>query len=358
MLALELANDRAVPHIDLAFAVEGGHCLALTGPSGAGKTTVLRMIAGLRRPSSGRVTLGGRTLLDTESRIDLPPEQRRCGYVFQDEALFGHLNVWRNVAFGLHSAARGERRSRALELLARFALEDLADARIAAISGGERQRVALARALASEPSALLLDEPLSALDVQSRAHAAGEIARIVEEFAIPAVLVTHDYFEAALLGSTIAVIDNGEIVQRGDAAELAATPASAFVADLTGANLLRGSATARRDGLTSVLLDDGGELLSTDDLTGPVAVSVQPWEVTLRADGDGYGEAIANSARNALAGTITSLTPTGNRLRVALALPQPLVVDVTAEAAEQLGLRLGGWAVAQFKASATRLFAR
>lgn len=349
MLAVELHDAAGTPPVEAVLEVDDGRCLALTGPSGGGKTTILRMIAGLRRPRAGRVTLGGRTLFDRTAGVDLPPELRDCGFVFQDQALFPHLNVWRNVAFGL-SGGRHERRAGALELLERLDVATLADARVQDLSGGERQRVALARALARRPSMLLLDEPLSALDVRSRAAAAAEISRLVEELAIPALLVTHDFFEASLLGSEIAVVEHGSVAQTGAASQLTAAPASAFVARLTGANVLHGTASPGVGGLTEVTLDGGGSLLSSDDDHGAVAVGIQPWEITLRRRGGDDG-----SARNALSGRITSLTPLGNRLRVALALPQPLVAEITAESAERLRLAVGDEVEAVFKAAATRL---
>ena len=170
------------------------------------------------------------------------PELRGCGYVFQDYALFGHMQVWQNVAYGLRGMSRGERRRRADELLERFGIAALASARPATLSGGERQRVALARALAPAPRALLLDEPLSALDARTRASASRELAAVLREASVPALLVTHDFTEAAVLGDRVAVIDGGRIVQEGTAGELAAAPASAFVADFTGAVVLTGVA--------------------------------------------------------------------------------------------------------------------
>src|SRR3954465_12027284 len=142
--------------LDVALTIEAGRCLALAGPSGAGKTSVLRVVAGLRRPAAGRVTSGTETWLDTARGIDLAPEERRCGYVLQDYALFGHLSARDNVAYGLRGGSRHERRARALELLERFGIAALAGAKPGAMSGGERQRVALARALARRPDVLLL----------------------------------------------------------------------------------------------------------------------------------------------------------------------------------------------------------
>ena len=203
--------------LDVAVAVAPGECLALAGPSGAGKTSVLRVAAGLLRPERGRVEAARETWLDTDGGVDVPPERRRCGYVFQEYALFPHLTAWQNVAYPLRGVPRAERRERALGLLDRFGMRELADARPATLSGGERQRVALARMLAREPGVLLLDEPLSALDARTRAGAARELAAVLREAEAPALLVTHDFAEAAQLGDRVGIIDAGRVIQEGTA---------------------------------------------------------------------------------------------------------------------------------------------
>ncbi len=339
MLSVEAAVALGDFDLDVALDVEAGRCLALAGPSGAGKSTVLRIAAGLLRPDRGRVTCGGRDW------THLPPEARRCGYVFQDYALFGHLTVWQNVGYGLPRAGR---REAVAALLERFGLTALADARPARLSGGERQRVALARALAVRPEALLLDEPLSALDARTRASATRELATVLRAAEVPALLVTHDFTEAAVLGDEVAILDAGRVVQRGSAASLAAEPASAFVADFSGAVVLHG--IARREGeLTMVDLDGGGTIASTDVASGPVAASVFPWEVTI---GQGGG-----SARNALAAEVVTVTAVGGRVRLGLMAGQPLAAEVTDAAVRELGLAVGSRVTATWKATATRLIA-
>ena len=335
------------------LSVQAGRTLAIVGPSGAGKTSVLRAVAGLMRPRVGRVSCSGRTWLDTAAGVDEPPEVRRCGYVFQDYALFGHMSAWRNVAYGLRGVPRSERHAASTALLERFGLAGLADARPATLSGGERQRLALARALASGPRALLLDEPLSALDASTRARSVRELRSLAEEAAVPAVLVTHDFEEASALADEVAVIEDGRIVQQGEADSLAAEPASAFVADLTGSVVLTGRASAGAGGVTEVVLDGGGLASSTDAAapTGQVAVAVHPWEVALEpADA-----AVEGSPRNRLPATVRSVTAVGNRVRVGLDAGQPLVAEVTPAAREELGLRPGGRVTAVWKASATRI---
>jgi len=350
---LRIEARTTLRHFELEAELEApaGTCVALAGPSGAGKSTLLRIAAGLLRPEHGRVTCGDEVWLDTASGRELAPEQRACGYVFQDYALFGHLRAWQNVAYGLRRLPRAQRRSRAQELLEQFGIGDLAEARPATLSGGERQRVALARALAPQPRALLLDEPLSALDARTRASASRELATVLRDAGVPALLVTHDFMEAAVLGDRVAVIDAGRIVQQGSAGDLAAAPASAFVADFTGAVVLTGMAREGPDGTTLVDLDGGGVATSTDRRTGRVALSVHPWEIALEPAG-AYSE---GSAQNRLEAEVVTVTAIGNRVRVGLSAPQPLVAEVTGAAVGGLHLEAGVRVAATWKATATRL---
>jgi molybdate transport system ATP-binding protein len=340
--------------LDVSLTVAPGECVALAGPSGAGKTSVLRTVAGLLRPGEGRVTCGEALWLDTARGVSVAPERRRCGYLFQEYALFGHLSAWRNVAYGLRERPRREREPAARDLLARFGLAERAEARPATLSGGERQRVALARALARRPDALLLDEPLSALDARTRASAARELGTVIRDAGVPVLLVTHDFGEAALLGDRVAVMDRGRVLQEGSASALAAAPASAFVADFTGAVVLTGTARRAADGTTVVALDGGGELTALAGEPGPVAVSVYPWEIALARP----GEVPHDSARNHLDVDVLSVTTVGTRVRVGLAAPQPLTAELSAVSARDLGLERGGRAVASFKAAAARVLPR
>jgi molybdate transport system ATP-binding protein len=352
MLRVQARTRRGDLELDVQLAVESGECLALAGPSGAGKTSILRVAAGLLRPAHGRVHANGGTWLDTDRDIDVPAELRRCGYVFQDYALFPHLNAWQNVAYPLRGISRHERRARALELLERFGLADRADARPRTLSGGERQRVAVARALARRPDVLLLDEPLSALDSRTRADAARELGALLRESDAPALLVTHDFAEAAQLGDRVGVIDRGRVIQQGTASELAAAPRSAFVADFTGAVVLTGAARRGPGGLTEVALDGGGTVLTPEAGAGRVAVSVYPWEISVEPAGRPPGE---GSAQNRLSAEVMSITTVGNRVRLGLIGPQPLVAEVTADSVERLGLEVGARVTASWKAAATRL---
>jgi molybdate transport system ATP-binding protein len=353
VLRVEARTRLGALELDVAFEVSSGECLAVAGPSGAGKTSVLRVVAGLLAPERGRVEVDGDTWLDTEAGVDVEPERRRCGYLFQEYALFPHLRAWQNVAYPLRRIPRRERRERAVALLERFGMGDLAEARPRTLSGGESQRVALARALARRPDVLLLDEPLAALDARTRAGAARELGAVLREVEVPALLVTHDFAEAAQLGDRVGVIDAGRVVQEGTPSELAAAPRSAFVADFTGAVVLTGTARAGADGLTHVDLEGGGTLTSTDGAEGRVAVSVFPWEIAIEPP----GEPRHGSAQNRLDAEVVSVTTVGNRVRLGLAASQPLAAEVTGPAVEALDLHTGSRVTASWKAAATRLVA-
>ena len=334
-LQLDLALPLRSFRLELALEV-GQETVALVGPSGAGKTTVLRAVAGLVRPERGTVSCGDEIWLDTAAGIDRAAEERAVGFVFQEYALFPHLSVRRNVRF----AGDGD------GLLERFGIAHLAEVRPGELSGGERQRVALARALARRPKVLLLDEPLAALDAHTRAHVREELRSLLSEIGLPALLVTHDYADAAALADRVGVLVDGRLVQMGTPGELIAAPASPFVADFTGGNLLRGTARTRPDGLTEVALESGEHVVSTDRAEGAVGVVVYPWEVALAR------ELPADSTQNHVRAAIASLFPVGNRVRVRVG---PLTAEITAASAERLGLRQGETAVASFKATGTRL---
>ena len=300
---------------------------------------MLRAIAGLVR-AEGRVFAGSTAWLDSERGVDLAPERRSVGLVFQDYALFPHLTVAQNVAYG--------GRTRAVELIRSYGLTALAGERPARLSGGERQRVALARALSREPAVLLLDEPLGALDAQTRAHVRAELRAHLRASGLPTIVVTHDYEDAAALADRVGVLVAGEVVQLGTPTELVAAPANPFVARFTGANLLEGVAHPGEAGLTEVLLDTGGAVVAAEPGEGRVGVVVYPWDVALAR------ESPSDSMQNHLAGTVESIVPVGNRVRVRVG---PITAEVTAVAAESLRLREGERVVASFKATGVRLVA-
>ena len=338
-LQLELDHGLRTFRLELALTI-GTETVALVGPSGAGKSSVLRAVAGLMRPERGFVTLGSDTWLDRERAIDLPPERRRVGLVFQEYALFPHLDVRGNVAYGARD------RRAVPGLLERLRIADLAHARVTELSGGERQRVALARALAREPDVLLLDEPLSALDAYTRRAMRAELHEFLKEFRMPTLLVTHDFEDAATLADRVGVLVDGRVLQLGPPQELVGSPSDPFVASFTGANLLQGIASPGRDGLTEIALEGGGAVWTTDQGSGRVAVAVYPWEVSLSRD-------VPNdSAVNHVRAPVSSIVSLGNRVRVRVG---PLTAEVTASSVARLALDEGDVVIASFKATGTRL---
>lgn len=208
------------------FTCASGELIALVGPSGAGKTTILRAIAGLNRAVNGRIACHGETWLDSDAGIRLPPHARRVGLVFQSYALFPHLTAAGNVAAALTHLPPGERKERAHVLLSLVHLNGLEGRKPAALSGGQQQRVALARALAREPHALLLDEPFSAVDRRTRRRLREELAELRATVRAPILLVTHDLDEAILLADRMIVVDRGEVLQQGPPADVMAAPVS------------------------------------------------------------------------------------------------------------------------------------
>jgi molybdate transport system ATP-binding protein len=337
--------------LDVELTVERD-TVALVGPSGAGKTTVLRAVAGLRTPDSGRIALGGRAWFDSQARVDLPPEARSVGLVFQEYALFPHMTVRANVAFG--GTARVD------ELLERFEVAHLAGEKPTHLSGGERQRVALARALARDPSVLLLDEPLSALDAHTRGVVRGELQDLLAELTLPTLLVTHDFRDAAALADRIGVIVDGTLRQLGTAEELVNHPADAFVVSLTGGNLLRGTAGPRARGGSEIVLDDGTVVRSDERATGRVSVAVYPWEVSLHTvgvgvgDGDGDGDGDGPDGMNTITAPISALMPEEGHVRARVG---SLTVESSREELDRLGLERGSLARACFAPAHARLLA-
>jgi molybdate transport system ATP-binding protein len=313
--------------------------MALVGPSGAGKTTVLRAVAGLVRPEAGRISSDGETWFDQAAGVSLPPDRRPVGLVFQDYALFPHLTVRQNVEYS--------RRHKADEYLDRFAIRHLERAHPGDLSGGERQRVALARALARDPKILLLDEPLSALDAHTKAAVRTELQQLLAGLDIPVLLVTHDFEDAAALADQVGVIVEGELRQTGTPSELVAQPSDPFVASFTGANLLRGHAESSGDA-TAVLLGDGTVITTVGSGRGDVVLAVYPWDITVSTS------APDDSAMNLISGPILSIAELGNRVRVTIG---PISAEITADSLHRLGLQLGHTAFASFKATGTRIVA-
>ncbi len=265
---------------EAAFEAED-EIVVLFGHSGAGKSVTLQLIAGLMRPDAGRIMSDSRVLFDSASGANLRPQERHVGYVVQELALFPHLSVLENVAFGMEGP-RTERQRRARALLERFHLAGFEDRAPLTLSGGQRQRVALARALGREVPLLLLDEPFSALDDSLRGTLRAELLRVRREFSLTVIFVTHDLREAHLLADRLAVFDQGRILQMGSREEVFRRPNSRRVAELTGvANVLHGEVVGRAG--QSIEVDVDGLRLHTKAAGDALAVG-QRVEVMIRAE--------------------------------------------------------------------------
>ncbi|HEU0025055.1 MAG TPA: ABC transporter ATP-binding protein [Thermoleophilaceae bacterium] len=275
---------------DVTLEIARGELMAVLGPSGCGKTTLLRLIAGFERPDAGSVSVGGRVLAGPGSFV--PPERRRVGIVFQDYALFPHLSVESNVAFGLVRRPREEREQLTRRTLELVGLQHKADRHPQELSGGERQRVALARALAPAPELILLDEPFSSLDATLRADLRREVELILRDAEATALLVTHDQEEALSLADRLAVMREGRIVQVGAPQEVYGRPANRWTAGFVGdVNVLAG--VARGTGVETELgVFDVGAPAS-----GSVHVAVRPEQLLLRPDASGNAEVVAREFR-------------------------------------------------------------
>jgi len=318
--------------LDVGLRVEPGQVVAVLGPNGAGKTTLLRALAGLTPLGSGRIVLDGDVLDDPATGTWVPPERRPLGVVFQDYLLFPHLDALDNVAFGLRckGVARSTARREALRWLERVGLAGDARALPGRLSGGQQQRVALARALAVEPRMLLLDEPLSALDVGARGDLRRDLRALLDGFPGIRLIVTHDPLEARMLADRLVILEHGRVVQSGTPAEIAARPRSTYVARLVGVNLLRGVAAGDR-----VRLAEGPELILGEPASGDVFVAVHPNAIALhRAQPEG-------TPRNVWRGTVEAVEPHEGRVRIRVGGPPDVVAEVTARAVADLGLERG-----------------
>jgi molybdate transport system ATP-binding protein len=321
--------------LDVELEVAGSGVVVLLGPNAAGKTTLLRALAGLVPLELGRVALDGVVLEDTAAGIRVPTEQRPIGVVFQDYLLFPHLTVLENVAFGLRS--RGAGRSPARELagamLDRVGLADLAQKKPKALSGGQAQRVALARALATDPRLLLLDEPLAAMDAGARAELRRGLSRHLAAFAGTCLVITHDPIEAMTLGDQLVVLEAGRVVQAGTPDELSSHPRSRYVAELLGLNLYRGRAEQR-----SVVLENGRRLIAADPVPegGEVFAAIPPRAVAL------HRVLPEGSPRNVWEGIVEDLDIIGNHVRAHVSGELPIIAEVTPGAVASMRLDDGG----------------
>ena len=343
--------------LELCFEARAGETLALFGASGAGKTTALRAIAGLARPEEGHIAIAGRTVFaagdDGQPRVWVPPHRRGVGYVTQQNHLFPHLTVWRNIAYGLRERRSAAAQSRVAELIDRLRLKGLEERRGWQLSGGQQQRTALARALAPAPDLLLLDEPFAALDMELRRELGAELRAAVRQLKAPVIMVTHSREEALALGDTVQVIDGGKTVAAGPPLTVLEQPGRGRVARLVGVeNLLEMRVAARLPQDGTMVCTVGGSSLETPLADGcvvgdVVTVGVRASDIILAA-----GPLPESSARNTWAGTVAAVALHPPGYEVALACDGIVLrCHITGASLEAMGITPGMRLWAIFKAS-------
>jgi molybdate transport system ATP-binding protein len=347
LLDSHILVDRGTFRLDLTLTIAAGEVVALLGPNGAGKTTALRALAGLLPITAGHITLGGEAIDDPGTGAFVPPEKRSVGVVFQDYLLFPHLTAEENVAFGprCRGATRHEAHETASRWMHRVGLAEVAHHKPRRLSGGQAQRVALARALAVDPILLLLDEPLAALDARTRLNTRVDLHHHLAEHPGATLLVTHDPLDALVLADRLVIIEDGHVVQEGDAASITAQPRTDYVARLVGLNLYRGHGTGH-----TVTLDNTFVLTVADQVDGDAFVAFPPTAVALHThQPDG-------SPRNTWPATVTGIQRHGDNLRVQLDGPITVAADITPGAAAHLRLAPGESVWAAIKATETRAY--
>ena len=314
---------------------------AVFGPSGGGKTTMLNCIAGMSSPDSGTIQVAGATIYSSESGVEVPPEKRRFGYVFQHGALFPHMTVGANVSYGFDLTPESERRFNLDALAALLGIDGLMYRNVSGLSGGERQRVAIARALATSPRLLLLDEPVSSLDAQSRASILKYLRQVSDELQTPMVFVSHSLSEVLALANHTFALDGGRCIAYGTTPDVMAHPTVARIADLgTLENLLEGEVLATEDSKETSRLKVGEATLVcpwTSAVPGEtVTVSIRAGDIILS-----MGAPPLMSARNAVPAVIRDLTEAGGRVLVYVDIGESLVAEVTPTSASDLNLKSG-----------------
>lgn len=346
-------GDFAVSRVNLE--ISNGHCVAIVGPSGSGKTVLLKCIAGFHRPQTGEIWINGKNV------TKLPPEKREVGYVPQEYALFPHLTVERNIEFGLKPKKIPNKSELVQEMMDLLGITDLAKRSIEALSGGEKQRVALARALVTHPKLLLLDEPLSSLDVRTRERLQKELKRIHEKirskFKITSVYVTHDLAEAYLMGDRIAIIDEGEIKQFGHKDEILRKPNSRFVAQFLGLNVLDGYVTSVSDSFAHIQVNEThihGIAESIEKDTN-VMVIIRPEDIMLSPEEEVQNPRWRNCRCNILEGSVTDIAVMMYRSRVTIDVGFPLTSEMSTNTIEEMNIDIGSRVFTQFKAASVSL---
>ncbi len=311
-------------HLDAQLACAPGETVALLGPNGAGKSMIVKAIAGLQPIERGCIRIDSTPVDEPASTTFIPPEHRRVGVVFQDYLLFSHMSVRQNIEFGPRNLKVTGTTQPWIE---RLDLTELLERKPAQLSGGQSQRVAIARALATNPRALLLDEPLAALDAATKQEVRGQLRHFLTDFEHGTILVTHDPLDALVLADRIVVVEDGRVTQQGPTAEVASQPRTDYLAKVLGVNLLRG------DVYEGVMTPDGGgSLVVSTDLEGPAVVVIRPQAITLHA------KKPEGSARNVWESTVLGIETHHDQVRVALSGPPELTAAVTHAAVADLKL--------------------
>ncbi len=336
--------------LDCEAAVEDG-VTALFGPSGSGKTTLLNCIAGLIAPDEGRIEALGRTLYSSEDGRKVAPDKRRFGYVFQDAALFPHMNVWKNVLYGYNLTPKEDRRLEPERLMELLRIGPLRDRGVSTLSGGERQRVALARALAISPDMLLLDEPLASLDWEMRGLIIRYLKRIRAELGTPMLYVSHSISEVMALADDAIVLSRGRIVAQGPTSRVLVDPRLSGVAGLsTLENMFEAEIASNRGGEGLADLKVGNAVLLASNVYAAqgetVMASIRAGDIILSLDAP-----LRTSARNTIRAVIDEIHPLGQMVLVYLDIGTRLMVEITPGALSELRLEPGRTVYAVIKAN-------
>lgn len=362
---LDVSVRRHVVDAQVSVPLDPAKVTVLFGPSGSGKTTILRAIAGLDGASGSRIVFDGEEW-DDGQRLRVPTRDRRVGLLFQDHALFPHMSVAENVAYGLIGMSRAERAERVQQSLEATAAEHLIDRMVNSLSGGEAQRVALARAIAPKPRLLLLDEPLSALDAPMRSRLRGEIRRILTDQGIPAIVVTHDRTEALALADHAVVLIEGRVVESGPVLEVFDRPKDSRVVDVVGMETaLPASVVDVVDGVVRVTVESHtitsafvpiaeGNAPSTFVVGDEALVCIRAEDVSLELP----GARSRGSQRNHLPGVVQTVSPEGVLVRVEVDIGVPLAALITRPAAIDLDLQPGSPVAAVVKSTSVHLIKR
>ncbi|MCX5999812.1 MAG: ABC transporter ATP-binding protein [Chloroflexi bacterium] len=330
---------------EINLNVQSGEYLIILGPTGAGKTVLLETVAGLYPVLSGTISVDGREI------TDLRPEKRKVAIVYQDQALFPHLSVEQNIAFGLKlmKSPRQLIHSKVSRMAELLGITDLLRRLPGTLSGGERQKAALARALITEPEVLLLDEPLSALDVLSRERMQRELAEMHRRLTVTTIHVTHDFEEAMALGDRVAIMNQGQIAQVGTADDILRRPSSEFVANFTMCRNVFSGETCETAGGTCIDVS-GNRLAASTELRGSVHLSLRPEDILVST------QTPSPTAENHLSGTVTEIDNRGAIMLVTVTVPPAFVCLVTRPALAEMSLQKGMSVWITFKASAVHVF--